>query len=51
LLETGNPISRTGTGATNQSDNLYKFSPYYMENYYSKTATAGQSLQVTISYD
>ena len=51
LLETGNPISGTGTGATNQTGNLYKFSPYYMENYYSKTATAGQSLQVTISYD
>ena len=51
VLGTNTSVTATGTGGTNQCKNLYKFSQYYLNNYYSKTATVGESLQVTISYD
>lgn len=51
VLGTNTSVTVTGTGGTNQCKNLYKFSQYYLDNYYSKTATAGESLQITISYD
>ena len=51
VLGTNTSVTATGTGGTNQCKNLYKFSQYYLNNYYPKTATAGESLQVTISYD
>jgi hypothetical protein len=51
VLGTNTSVTATGTGGTNQCKNLYKFSQYYLDNYYSKTATAGESLQITISYD
>ena len=41
----------TGTGGTNQITGSYYFSDFYMDNYYSKTATAGESITVTCSCD